>query len=73
MARAETEQLFLKNPSLAHQIKSQMDEPESVLVKDALIKESMIQATMAAEAAISVAAENAPFTGKCLIALAIDT
>lgn len=59
VARGKAEQLLVRNPFLSNQIRNPMGELNGVLLEEVYTEESMIQATLAAEAALSAAAVNA--------------
>lgn len=59
VGRVDAERLFLKNMSLGDQIGNMTDDPSRELLGGPFNEGSMVQATLAAETALSAAAKNA--------------
>ena len=60
VGRAEAEQLFLNKSFLGNRIRKHKDELERILSEEAYTEESLVRATLAVEAALNAAAEDAP-------------
>lgn len=59
VGRAEAQQHLLKKPSLGDKIKKSVDELKRILLEEAYNEKSIVQATLAVEAALKAAAEDA--------------